>query len=181
MANCCPSVRSQGWSHAAHDKCLGTPLTDGRSAIRAAQEEHPALTTSQTAARVVRTYQRAPTPLPELSTIPVLQDWGFGLAAFAFWTLSNITELWRETEHTCLQTQEFVFPLYCSKPGDHLSTFHFEHMNYSAHNNKELTVPLIYAIYNTKCAIEGIFFKALYNTKCAIERIFFFLIRTLRI
>lgn len=158
MANCCPSLSSQGWNHAAHDKCLGTPLTEGRSAKRAAQEEHPTPTTSQTAAHVVRIYQRAPTSSPELSTIPVIQDWGFGLAAFVFWPLSNMTKLWQETEHTCLQTQEFVFPLYCSKPGEHLSTFHFEHMNCSDHNNNELTVPLIYALYILNVQLKGLFF-----------------------
>lgn len=66
---------SQGWNNAAaHDKCIGTPLTDGSSAKWAAWEEHAAFTTSQTGALVVRIYQRAPTPSSELSTIPVLQD-----------------------------------------------------------------------------------------------------------
>lgn len=55
---------------------------------------------------------------------------------------------------TILQTQEFVFPLYCSKPGDHLSTFHFERMN----SNKELTLPLI-SLYILNVHFKGMFFN----------------------
>lgn len=65
----------------------------------------------------------------------------------------------QSTPASTLQTQEFVFPLYCSKPGDHPSTFHFEHTNCSAHNKKkELTVPLIYALYILNVHLKGYFF-----------------------
>lgn len=63
----------------------------------------------------------------------------------------------QSTPASILQTQEFVFPLCCSKPGDHLSTFHFEHMNCSACNNKELTVPLI-SLYVLKVHFRDFFF-----------------------
>lgn len=64
----------------------------------------------------------------------------------------------QSTPASIRQTQEFVFPLYCSKLGDHPSTFHFEHTNCSAHSKKELTVPLIYALYILNVHLKGYFF-----------------------
>lgn len=62
---------------------LGTPLTDGRGAKWAAQEEHPALTTSLTTAPVVGIYQRALHPLSS-QQYQFYRTEGFGLAAFVF-------------------------------------------------------------------------------------------------
>lgn len=135
MANCCPSVSSEGWNHEPHDRCLGTPSREGRSAKWAAREDHPALTTSQTGACVVGVSLRALWALNSKTckasdnntSSTRLRVW-FG----SFCILNFIELYWAVTgdrahlpavcKHTSLQG--FVFPLYCSKPGGHLST-HF--------------------------------------------------------
>lgn len=146
MADLCPSASSQAWNHDSHDKCLGTPWTEDRSAKRAAQEEHPTPTTSQTGACVVRVSQRAPAPgaklstpkhAKQLTTIPVLQKWRFGLAAFIFWTSWTLLSHDRRQSTPASSLQTYLTTGVClstllfqaRRPSEH--TFHFKCMNCS--------------------------------------------------
>lgn len=132
MANCCPSASSQGWNHEPHGKHLGTPSTGGSISKWAA------LATSQTGDCVVRLSWRAPGPRSELSTRTCkasdsnTHSTGPRIWFGSFYIVNSIEHYWAVTgdrahlpavcKHSSVQ--EFVFPVYCSKPEGHLST-HF--------------------------------------------------------
>lgn len=172
MANFCPSANSQGWNHDPHDKCLGTPSTEGRSAKRAAEEGHPALTTSG------QVLVWSGSPREHLLQAPSSQLWNMQSIwqQYPFYRTEDLVwqllyfELYRtllsrdrrqSTPASSLQTylttgiclSALLFQ--ARRPSEH--TFHFKHMNCSTHNDKELTVPLTDVLRIWKVHLKRIF------------------------
>lgn len=159
MANCCPSVSSQGWNHAAHDKCLGTPLTEGTSAKWAAQEEHPALTTSHALPMWSGSIKEH--PLHPLSS----QQYQFYRTEDLVWQLLYFglyqTLLSCDRRQSTPACKHRSLSFHSTVPSQESIWAHFILSIWAAllaHKNNELTVPLIYALYILNVQLKGLFF-----------------------
>lgn len=157
MANCYPSANSKGWNHDPHDKCLGTPSTEGRrakwAAGRSTQHSLPPRQVLVWSGSLSEHLLRAlSSQLWNMQSI--WQQYQFYRTEDLVWQLLYFELYWtllsrdrrQSTPASSLQTylttgvclSALLFQ--ARRPSEH--TFHFKHMNCSTHNNKELTVPL---------------------------------------